>query len=514
MTVITATPTRPSPTRPRWYQWGLGGIFLLSLGLRFWGLERFNTLVFDEIYYAKFGDNYLTQTPFFDGHPPLSKYIVALGMWLGDRLPIGPAVANDLSGSWHRTWSYRWTAALMGAFLPVIVAELVRLISHNRRFAIIASFLVAMDGLFLVESRYALNNVYLVGFGLLGQIFLLKSVAHRALGNWLCLSLSGAFFAASAAIKWNGLWFLLGTYGWLGLAWTVRLWQRLQPANANDANAKFDRNLLDDCAAIHPIAIALCLGILPVLIYSAIWIPHLQLNDTTTFWELQQQILTYHQGVKSGKEVHPYCSSWDSWLLMRQPVAYFYKVGIDPTRMIAPEGISLPTGPIYAVHAMGNPMLWWSATAAIIATGAIALGELWQRFWQWISQTQSDSAIDWTSILSHQQVGIASFLLINYAANLLPWMRVSRCIFIYHYMGASIFSMVALAWWCDRLWQSPAARMIVATLLSTIILAFTFWLPVYVGWPLSQPEYNSRMWSQAWICGANCPSPPPQDPAI
>jgi len=56
------------------------GVFLLSLTLRFWQLERFNTLVFDEVYYAKFAKDYLTKTPFFNAHPPLSQYIIAIGL--------------------------------------------------------------------------------------------------------------------------------------------------------------------------------------------------------------------------------------------------------------------------------------------------------------------------------------------------------------------------------------------------------------------------------------------------
>ena len=59
---------------------GMLSVFLLSLTLRFWQLERFNTLIFDEVYYAKFANNYLTKTPFFNAHPPLSQYIIAIGI--------------------------------------------------------------------------------------------------------------------------------------------------------------------------------------------------------------------------------------------------------------------------------------------------------------------------------------------------------------------------------------------------------------------------------------------------
>ncbi|MDZ4871155.1 MAG: hypothetical protein CLLPBCKN_000543 [Chroococcidiopsis cubana SAG 39.79] len=55
--------TRKFP-RPPWLVIAMVAVFAFSAGLRFWQLSRFNTLVFDEVYYAKFANNYLTQTQF------------------------------------------------------------------------------------------------------------------------------------------------------------------------------------------------------------------------------------------------------------------------------------------------------------------------------------------------------------------------------------------------------------------------------------------------------------------
>ncbi|NJN39333.1 MAG: phospholipid carrier-dependent glycosyltransferase, partial [Acaryochloridaceae cyanobacterium CSU_3_4] len=70
------------PPLPLWFWGGLLCTWLFALALRFWGLARFNTLVFDEVYFAKFGHHYLTHTEFFDAHPPLGKYLIALGITL------------------------------------------------------------------------------------------------------------------------------------------------------------------------------------------------------------------------------------------------------------------------------------------------------------------------------------------------------------------------------------------------------------------------------------------------
>ncbi len=511
---VTPEKTPENPTLAmvlrRWYPIGLLLLWLFALALRFWGLERFNTLVFDEIYYVKFADKYLSGTPFFDGHPPLSKYIIAAGIWVAEKLHLGPPVGNDLAGSFHTTWSYRWTAALTGSLIPIVVAELVRQISQNRRFALIAGSFIAFDGLFLVESRYALNNVYLVMFGLLGQLGLVlaaRSGGRRSieaqLRSWGWLSLAGVAFGASASIKWNGLWFLLGAYGVWAIGWLNCLVRRFNWRSAADSNhPPQPRSIFWQLGQINPIAIGLCLGVLPALFYYWIWGPHLQINSDATFWGLQQQILAYHEQVKSGKEVHPYCSDWLSWLLMQQPIAYFYQLGIDPQRVLPTGAVIQPTGDVFAVHAMGNPILWWASTAATGGLLLTTIGSLGQGCKNWWNRGDGPRPL-----MNGPDLAMVSYLLVNYFANLLPWMRVTRCIFLYHYMGASIFSMMGLAWWCDRAWRDATLRPWVIGLGGLIVVAFGFWLPVYLGLPLSASDYTQRMWSKAWICGANCPPP-------
>ena len=187
------------------------GLFVLSVRLRFWDLSKFNTLVFDEVYYAKFANNYLTGTRFFNAHPPLGSYMIALGMWIGSHLPATPDTVNDLTGSWRSTFSYRWLNALTGSFLPLVVGALAYQLTDRRSYALLATLLVATDGLFLVESRYALINIYLIIFGLLGQLYFFLALREQTEQRWRKLTLSGVFFGASAAVKWNGWGFCVAS---------------------------------------------------------------------------------------------------------------------------------------------------------------------------------------------------------------------------------------------------------------------------------------------------------------
>ncbi len=461
---------------------------MLSVALRFWGLGRFNALVFDEVYYAKFANNYLTGTHFFNAHPPLSQYIIAIGMWLGSHLPFGQDTVNGLTGSLRSTWSYRWLNALTGSFIPLVVAALAYQLNQRRSYAFIAALFAAADGLFLVESRYALNNVYLVILGLLGQLCFLVALGQPKQQRWVNLALSGVFFGASACIKWNGLWFLLGVYMVWVAAWVMQ-WVRSRVGSLELRNTKLAQTRLANLTQLNVIHILWNFAIIPVVTYSLLWIPHLQMNPKPGFWQAQHDILTFHEKIGSGPEVHPYCSKWYSWLLMWRPVAYFYQTARNTTEQV-PAYPPLPAGAakvIYDVHAMGNPFLWWLSTAAIF----LLLLMLTLRFLEGVGWKSPPTPHSW----------IALYLVLNWLANLLPWMRVTRCIFLYHYMGSSVFSGLALAWLVDRWLHSdePHFRSAAVTIIFLVLLAFVFWLPIYLGLPLPFQGYRFWMWFSSWI---------------
>ncbi len=436
-------------------------IFFFSLALRFWNLGQFNTLVFDEVYYAKFANNYLTQTPFFNSHPPLTEYLIALGMWFGSFFKASPDITNNLTGSWHSTLSYRWLNALTGSFFPLILGAIAYQLTQRRSYCLIVTFLAAVEGLFLVESRYALNNIYLVSFGLLGHLFFLLFLNQK---KYIFLTISGLFLGLSPAIKWNGLGFLLGVYLLILIVFLFDC-QSFKNLDFIEKTVIFQR--------IKDLKISLLifnLLIIPLFIYSVIWLPYLLLNNQDSWWEVHQKIWSFHQSIGSGSEVHPYCSKWYSWLVMARPIAYFYEAKSTSSGTI-----------IYDVHAMGNPILWWLSTVSFfIILLLIFLKLLGEK--------------------SHNHYAIFIFIAINYLANLLPWIKVSRCTFLYHYMSSYSFALLSVAWLIEQCLKSSFLiyRRLGIIILLLVVLAFIYWLPIYLGLPLSQKEFNLRM-LRHWI---------------
>jgi dolichyl-phosphate-mannose-protein mannosyltransferase len=516
----------------KWFQIGLFSIFLLSLILRFWGLERFNTFVFDEFHYAKFGNDYLTHVPFFDAHPPLGKLIIAAGIWLGSHVPWWQDTVNGLTGSMRSPVSYRWLNALFGSFIPMILAGIAYQISQRRSYALIAALLSACDGIFLVESRYALINQYIVIFGLLGQYFLLLALNYQKRYTprryFLWLTLAGVAFGGSVGTKWNGVFYLGGVYLLWAIAWIMRL---LQSPRSLALISKFaDRNVnqnslfnsehrqkhpsftpLQNLAKLHIAHLGFFLAIVPAAIYSLIWIPHLRLDTRYNFVEVHKQILSFHNHLGGNDAaIHPYCAAWYKWPLLTRPIAYFYETAHSLTDPLPVMGPPLPADAshvVYDVHALGNPFLWWFGLGSIILLFVILVWGVFQPL------MQQKRLVLPTSL--SVEIWISLYLVVNYLVNLLPWVRVSRCTYIYHYMTGVVFTFLAIALIVEHCLRSylPPLRFAGVSIIFLILIAFVFWMPIYLGLPLNSSghhlrilgvplhlsDYHIRMWFPSWI---------------
>jgi dolichyl-phosphate-mannose-protein mannosyltransferase len=468
----------------KWAIWGMIAVFSISIFLRFWKLGQFNELVFDEFYYAKFANNYLTNTRFYNSHPPLSQYLITIGIWVGDRLPIGQDTTNILTGSLHSTFSYRWMNALFGSLIPPLVAALAYQLNRRMSYAFFAALFVSLDGLFLVESRYALNNIFLVFFGILGQLLVL--IASKINSDYpkqrpLFIIGAGISFGASAACKWNGLWFLLGILILVGIA----KWRLIQPRIAStlliDSSGE---RLSQRLASLHLFQLIFGLGIVPVFTYSILWIPHLIQNPRLNFWEMQLSILNYHEQIGNSAAIHPYCADWYTWPLMLRPLAYYYQQ--DRTTQLYND-----------VHAMGNPLLWWFALMAIFIISI----KLIQGLVRTPNMQQMNQHLRYSQVAAGLEPDIVPlFIVVNYAANLLPWVLVTRCVFIYHYMGAVLFAIMGLAWLVDT-WLRSSYRFFQGmglTIIFAVAVGFVFWLPIYLGLPVDSESLSLRIWN-FWI---------------
>ena len=176
-----------------------------------------------------------------------------------------------------------------------------------------------------------------------------------------------------------------------------------------------------------------------------------------------QQAFNYHVNLKA---THPWSSSWWSWPLMLRPVMFWY------------EGTAA-TG-IRVITSIGNPLLWWSSTVAML----YALFRLGKEFWQ--SKKRSE-------LLDHPLIP----LLLGYLAFFLPWIPVNRVLFMYHYLPAYGFALPILGYFLVEEWQTRARGVLLFLFLA--LLVTLFFLPLVLGWPLSPESLAQHIWVKKWL---------------
>lgn len=441
---ITKTPFARLSDRLIWLSehpiYGVMAIALVAFASRFWNLDGLRDIVFDELYYPNFARNYLRGAPFFDAHPPLAKYIIAIGIQIFGYAPFG----------------YRCMTALAGSLLPLVTYELIWQLSDRRGWAWLAGWFVAMDGLLLVESRFGLINTYILLFGMLSQLCIVLAL-KRSRQRWFWVMATGLMLGASISVKWTGLAYIVGLVVLMGYAWS----RYRQTLNA--------------------LQILIGLIILPIAFYFVQWIPHLMMNHEFDIWELHHQILGFHQNLGAGKTepIHPYCSPWWSWILLIRPVAYFFEMR--------------PNSMVQFVHAMGNPLLYWLSAIALLIWLAFLIASKLKFSPQILTEIHPKER--------SQLLWFASYVTISFAGHWLPWSLSKRCIFLYHYMPASVFAFTALALLVSVMWRSPLQEMrtLGSGIVGIITIAFIFWLPIYIGLPISSGYLPVLMWLPSWI---------------
>ena len=423
---------------------GVVAIALVAFATRFWNLDGTADVVFDEVYYPKFAQNYLRGETLFDAHPPLAKYIIAIGIKIFGYAPFG----------------YRCMTALAGALLPLVTYELIWQLSDRRGWAWLAGWFVAMDGLLLVESRFGLINIYILLFGMLSHLCIVLAL-KRSRQRWFWVLATGLMLGASISVKWTGLAYVVGLVALMGYAWS-RYRQTLN---------------------VPQIVIGLI--ILPIAFYFVQWIPHLMINPERDIWELHRQILGFHQNLGVGKTepIHPYCSPWWSWVLLTRPVAYFFEMR--------------PNSMVQFVHAMGNPLLYWLSAIALIACLTFLVASKLRFPPKFITQINLASSFKGKSTL----FWLMFYVTTSFLAHWLPWSLSKRCIFLYHYMPASVFAFATLALLVSLMWRSPLPelRTLGSGIVLVVAIAFIFWMPIYIGLPISSGYLPVLMWLPSWI---------------
>ena len=146
--------------------------------------------VFDEVYHAKTALQYLQgENPTEWVHPPTAKLLIAIGVWLFG----------------YKPWAWRLLPAIAGIAIAPVFYYFARRALASERAAIVATTCLLCDGVYLVQSRIAMTNIFAVLFQVTAALFILRSVLEDRLPLKGML-LAGLFLGLALSTRWTSLW--------------------------------------------------------------------------------------------------------------------------------------------------------------------------------------------------------------------------------------------------------------------------------------------------------------------
>lgn len=475
----------------------ISALLIVAAITRFWHLGHPAEIVFDEVHFVAQGRHYLHGESFLDPHPPLAKLIIAAGILIFGDHP----------------WSWRVGNATLGTAIVGITYLLGRRMSGSRLVGAIAGAIIVCDGMYLVDSHYAVIDIVYLTFAALAYLLFFRFAqtpdprARRRILPWIGLAL-GLCLASKFYIP--AITFLLVT----GFILYVLAKERPKAAPvAAPVGSKASKNppptplaidLFDPTGLVFAALICIVLGLVMFLFGESfahillIVFAVLAIRVAEIFWRsrsssapgalrmpslasLLEPMSVGAVALVGSVAAIAYLAVFfpHYWLGWWGGIADLFKYYSDivwyensvasATHPYASPWWSWPlmlrpiaywqnfpkTGDVQTVWGGGNPLLWWGALTAITITAVQAL---------------------------ERPNLTRSFLVIGYLSYLLIWAWIGRTLFLYHYMASVYFGYLALAILLAECFKERAEPWEHLALLLTMTPVFFLGMPPTWGW--------------------------------
>ncbi|ORA26631.1 dolichyl-phosphate-mannose--protein mannosyltransferase [Mycobacterium aquaticum] len=420
-------------------------------------------------------------------HPPVGKQLIAIGEALFGYNGVG----------------WRFTGAVCGVILVVLVARIARRISRSTIVGAIAGLLLTADGASFVAARTALLDGFLVlfvvaAFGALmvdrDQVRERMYIAYAEgriaetpwgprLGvRWWRFG-AGVLLGLACATKWSGLYFVV-FFGAMALVLDAVARKQYKVPQPWQGTLRRD---------LGPAVYAL--GLIPFGVYLASYAPWfasetavnrhevgqsigenslLPLPDAIrSLWHYTYAAYHFHSGLTNAAgNHHPWESKPWTWPMSLRPVLY----AIDNHDV---PGCGTQSC-VKAVMLVGTPAMWFIAVPVI---GWAVWRAVVRRDWRY------------------------AVVLVGYAAGFLPWFAdIDRQMYFFYAVVMAPFMVMAIALILGDILHKPnqnAERrtlglLVVCGYVALVITNFAWMYPILTGLPISQGTWNLEIMLPSW----------------
>jgi dolichyl-phosphate-mannose-protein mannosyltransferase len=487
------------PALPRLDFWvGLALVTLLGGALRLIGLAHPPDKIFDELYYAdeahdllrkKVEWNFDDNTPEYVVHPPLGKWMIAIG--------------EQIFG--YNSFGWRIMPMVVGTLIIAMTMIIAQRMFRSTILAAAAGLLVSLDGMEFVLSRSALLDIFLL-FWILAAFLCLVLDREQRRARWLTAlergvdpsrggsggrpklgvpwwRLAGAVcIGAACGVKWSGMWYVFG------FVFLIFIWEVGTRRSAGVTHAWRDTFLDESLWLIAFLGVA-------VVVYLATWTgwfisddgyfrhwyaeSHHKAHDgpfdaLINLWHYHEEAYHFHVTLS---QKHQY-QSWPwQWLLLGRPVAFYWSTtGACGSASCAAE-----------ILLLGTPLLWWSFIPAL-------------------------AGMTWLGIARRDWRPLA--LGVGVIAGIVPWFWSeldARTMFYFYALPAEPFLVLAVVYVLGAIMgktrqaePNSDRRLIGAVIAGVYVLlvaaCFAYFYPLYAGTSIPYTDWFAHMWlGSRWV---------------
>ncbi|HEX7804768.1 MAG TPA: phospholipid carrier-dependent glycosyltransferase, partial [Cellulomonas sp.] len=205
------------------------------------------------------------------------------------------------------------------------------------------------------------------------------------------------------------------------------------------------------------------------------WLP----SALRSLWKYHTDMWYFHNHLVTP---HAYAASPLGWIVQWRPTSYFYPSSISGLTGDAAQRACGASSCSQAITSLGNPLLWWSAAAAVlVALGYLVLNRDWR----------------------------AGAVLSGIAAGWLPWFAYyHRTIFTFYSIAFTPWVVLTLTYVLGlvvgpREGQDPVRRRHaiawVSAFVALIVVVSAFFYPVWTAWVVPYSFWHMHMWLPSWI---------------
>jgi len=318
------------------------------------------------------------------------------------------------------TW--RMAGNIAGILIIIAVYFLTKEIFKKSTYARIAAILVSLSGLHFVQTRIGTVDSYLCLFTILSFLMMFK---YCRTDKFRFLLLSGICFGAAFSVKWSGAFAGFALF----LFFVYHLYQKIKMPESLKINWQKEswKKII-----INFLAGGFCFLVIPVLIYFSSYLLFPKTTLANSPEDVVSQSMNLYNFHSSATEPHPYASKWYTWPIAAQPMLY----SLDNDSRI---------------ELTGNLIIAYTSIIAMIITLYFAARRR-----------------DKNSIM----------LLISYLSLWLPYALIGRTMFLYHYLPASIFAIIAIV---NVFYLLPKTRKFIWIFLLVSTVSFILKYPIMAG---------------------------------